>query len=250
MLPFESGGTRGPRGLSVVETTPRGLCTRRHRGKRPSIGGGGSRVGAPAAGNEDRTRGQKRTTLRLNPSGKSSKNPLLGGVGLLTTGVLRRVRRLPQASKRKPERRPGAAALHHSASPETVTHVTADGPPPRAREKSSAWTSSLSAGTHTAWLPTARAPSRRAVPRRRPTPVRRWWSRTACVPSLRRRVRHPRTRQLPGSLPGFEVDPGRHHEAVRRLPQHSPPSGQTASVPGLGRQHSASLFATRSSSRL
>src|SRR2546425_5867973 len=59
-------------------------------------------VGAPADGNEDRTRCQRRMTLSLNPSGKNGKKPLLGVVCLLTTGVLIRVR-------------PGPAEKHRNA---------------------------------------------------------------------------------------------------------------------------------------
>src|SRR5262252_8376891 len=47
---------------------------------------------APADGNEDGTRCQRRTTLSLNPSGKKWQNPLVGKVCLLTTGVLISVR--------------------------------------------------------------------------------------------------------------------------------------------------------------
>ena len=49
---------------------------------------GCSPVGAPANGNADSTCCQRRLTLSLNPSGNNQQNPLLGGVCLLTTGVL------------------------------------------------------------------------------------------------------------------------------------------------------------------
>ena len=48
---------------------------------------------APADGNEDGTRGQRRTALGLKLSGKNGQNPLLGEVCLLTTGGLISVRR-------------------------------------------------------------------------------------------------------------------------------------------------------------
>src|SRR5262249_27986257 len=79
------------RGFSVVEPPPGSLYTRRHRDERTSIRVWCRPGGAPANGNEDRTRCQRRTTLKLNPSGKNGKNPLLGRVCLLTTGVLIRV---------------------------------------------------------------------------------------------------------------------------------------------------------------
>ena len=84
--PFAEDGTRVQRGFSVVETPRSGLSTRRHRDESTSRSVWCSPVGAPANGNEDRTRCQRRTTRRLNPSGKNGKNPLLGRVCLLTTG--------------------------------------------------------------------------------------------------------------------------------------------------------------------
>src|SRR5215831_15892949 len=68
------------------------LCNRYPDGARPSIRVWCSHVGAPADGNADGTRCQRRTTLGLTLSGKKWKNPLVGKVCLLTTGVLIRVR--------------------------------------------------------------------------------------------------------------------------------------------------------------
>src|SRR5438132_6915767 len=68
------------------------LCHRYPDGGRPSIRVWCSHVRAPADGNEDGTRCQRRTTLGLKHSGKNWKNPLLGRVCLLTTGGLISVR--------------------------------------------------------------------------------------------------------------------------------------------------------------
>jgi transposase len=74
--PFAEDGTRGQRSFEGVATPRSGLYTRRHRDERPSRRVWGSLVGAPANGHDDRTRCQRRTTLRRNPSGKNGKNPL------------------------------------------------------------------------------------------------------------------------------------------------------------------------------
>jgi hypothetical protein len=71
--PFAEDGTRVQRGFSVVETPRSGLDTRRHRDESTSRRVWCSPVGAPANGNEDRTRCQRRTTRRLHPSGKKWK---------------------------------------------------------------------------------------------------------------------------------------------------------------------------------
>lgn len=90
---FVEDGTRGQRRFSGAETTPRRLCPRQHRGECTSLRVWCRRVGAPANGNEDGTRGPRRTTLRLNRRGKKWKHPRFRGVGLLTPGGLIRVRR-------------------------------------------------------------------------------------------------------------------------------------------------------------
>jgi hypothetical protein len=92
-IPLRRTG-RGHGDVSRPQSTPSpALCTPPCPGDSASRRVWGSRMGAPADGNEDRTRCQRRTTLSLNPSGKNWQNPLLGGVCLWTTGVLISVRR-------------------------------------------------------------------------------------------------------------------------------------------------------------
>jgi hypothetical protein len=74
--PVAADGTRGQRGCAGGATPRRGRSTRRHRPEGPAIRVWGRPGGAPAHGHADSTRGQRRTTLRLHPSGTKGNNLL------------------------------------------------------------------------------------------------------------------------------------------------------------------------------